>query len=59
VYADNPIGTVADFAAAGAFLMTLLALILNGARNLERWISLGVAAGGMVGLVAVSVDALS
>jgi hypothetical protein len=58
-YASDPIGTIASFTAAGAFVAIVLGVAAERSfDHLEAWVARGVFFGGIIGLAAIILDAL-
>ena len=59
MYADDPIATIANFTAAGAFVGIVVGFVAErNLRTLEVWITGGVFCGGMAGVLLILLDAL-
>jgi hypothetical protein len=59
-YADDPVATIANFTAAGAFVAIILGVSAEGGfEGLESWVARGVFGGGLLGIMATLIDALT
>jgi hypothetical protein len=60
MYADDPIATIASFTAVGAFVSIAFGVVAQGTfRGLDSWVTLGIFCGGLAGVVATLLDALT